>query len=229
MPTALLLTNFLFPELLPIVRISHMLVTGHKHSVLLLGRNLPFVNALCITEKQISVLMIQAHTCPRNLPCEDAGAGVEQTDWGEPYVEAGVVAQAVEGAECNGRWKWAVGMFGRRRGAAAWHRPGSAIRGKKKRCFVRSPKTTHLETRYLSWRTCWGTLNWQEIIMMLLPKLIGNSWLWSINASECNPNLYWNRWCIQRKFWTAAALPRGRGLLGTVLQQHQRVWRLGST
>lgn len=47
----------------------------------------------------------QALAVPRDLPYEDAGVGGGQTGSGEPCEEAGVVAQAVEGAECNDHWR----------------------------------------------------------------------------------------------------------------------------
>lgn len=47
----------------------------------------------------------QIYAISGNLPCEDAVAGEGQTGRGLPYVEAGVVAQVVEGAGYNDHWK----------------------------------------------------------------------------------------------------------------------------
>lgn len=60
-----------------------------------------------------------------------------------------MVAQVVEGAKCNDRWRSVVGTLGRRQGAAAWHRPGSATEEKQeKQIFVRRQHGTLLGSGY---------------------------------------------------------------------------------
>lgn len=65
-------------------------------------------NSRCRCGEARALLLLPSdpiYAISRNLPCEDAVAGVGQTGRGLSYVEAGVVAQVVEDAGYNDHWK----------------------------------------------------------------------------------------------------------------------------